>query len=253
MKTNPIPPQYARWGRFDELHDRNEIILRDILEDSAKHEDRSAIDQKIGAFYKSCMDERAIERAGTKPVNPEIERINKITDSSEIAREVARLQAQRVSAFFAFGSAPDPDNARMTTPVADEGGLGLPDRDFYFRTDAKSDETRREYVKHIAEIFQLLGDDGDVAGVKARAVMTIETNLASGALSRVERRDPTRRHNPMSLSQFEASVPAFDFNQYLSELKTPAFTNLNVAEPKFFSNLNGVLQSTGLTDLKTYL
>ena len=253
VKQNPVPPQYARWGRFDELADRNEDTLHDILEEAAKHQDRSANDQKIGAFYASCMNESEVDKAGDKPLKAEIELINKLPDVRALAEEVARLHNQNVNVFFGFGSSPDPDNSKMAIAEADQGGLGLPEKDYYTRKDAKSEETRAKYVLHIAKVFELLGDDSGMAGVRARAVMAVESTLAAASLSRVERRNPTLLHHKMSISQFEALTPNFNFDMYFAALQSPKFREMNVTVPDYFRNLKQLLQSTGLNDLKSYL
>jgi putative endopeptidase len=253
MKDNPVPPEFARWGRFNELQERNRAELRKILEDAAAHQSRSTIDQKIGAYYASCMDERAVEAAGAKPLKPELERISAIADKTQIASEAARLHGQEIAVFFRFGSEADPDSARMEIADGDQGGLGLPDKDYYFRKDEKSATTRTEYVKHIARMFQLLGDDAATADVKAKAVMTFETSLAEGSLTRVERRNPQKLRNKMTLTAFERLVPNFNMAAYLKELPSPAFTSMNVSVPEFFRNFDRLLQTTSLDDLKTYL
>ena len=187
MKQNPVPPEFARWGRFDELQDRNREELRKLLEDAAAHQDRSAIDQKIGAYYAACMNETAVDAEGYKPVRPEIDRILAMTGKEQIGAQLARLHSQTVNVFFRFGSRPDQDNARMEIAEGDQGGLGLPDKDYYFRTDPKSEETRKEYVKHISRMFQLLGDTQAAADAKAAAVMAID-RAAINPIIRADRR-----------------------------------------------------------------
>jgi endothelin-converting enzyme/putative endopeptidase len=253
MKDNPIPPEFARWGRFDELQDRNREELRKILEDAAAHQNRSTIDQKIGAYYAACMNEAAIDAAGDKPVRPEIDRILAMTGKEQIGAQVARLHNQAVNVFFRFSSRPDQDNARMEIADGDQGGLGLPDKDYYFRTDPKSEETRKEYVKHVSRMFQLLGDSQATADAKATAVMAIETSLAKASLNRVERRNPQKLRNKMTLEQFEQLFPLFNTAQYLGDIHAPAFTSMNVSVPDFFRAMNQVLETTTLDDLKTYL
>lgn len=253
MKENPVPAEFARWGRFDELQDRNREELRKILEDSAAHPTRSAIDQKIGAYYASCMNESAIEAADDRPLQPEIDQILGISEKSQIAAQVARLHDQAVNVFFRFGSRPDQDNAHLEIADGDQGGLGLPDKDYYFRQDEKSETTRKEYVKHISRMFQLLGDSPAAADAKAAAVMTIETSLAKSSLNRVDRRNPQKLRNKMTLEAFAQLSPAFSTAQYLSDLRAPAFKSMNVSVPDFFRNLNQVLEATSLDDLKTYM
>jgi endothelin-converting enzyme/putative endopeptidase len=251
MKSNPIPPEYSRWGRFDELGDRNEKILRDILEDSAKHQDRSPIDQKIGAFYSSCMDEDAIDKAGDSPLKPGLERIQALKSKNELPAEVARLHAQDVNVFFSFGSSPDADNSKMTIADVDQGGLGLPDRSYYL--DAKDEETRTKYREHVARMFELAGDSQAEAAAKAKAVLTIETGLAKAALDRVARRNPQLTHHKMSLAEFAAQNSNFDFRTYFADSRTPKFDSLNVSVPDFFKSLDQILRATSLEDVKSYL
>jgi putative endopeptidase len=251
MKNNPIPGQYAIWGRFQELADRNQEVLHQILEDSSKHQDRSPIDQKIGAFYESCMDEGAADKKGDQPVMAEIDRIRAIKDKSEIPVEVARLHDQGVTAFFTVGAAADADKSTMEIANADQGGLGLPDKSYYL--EAKDEQTRKKYVEHVSKMFQLLGDSASDADAKANAILTLETALAKSSLDRVSRRSPHLTHHKMSLSEFEALTPGFDFKAYLAERKPPEFSQMNVAVPDYFKGLNSAIESTNLDDLKSYL
>jgi putative endopeptidase len=253
IKNNPVPPEYSVWGRFNQLADRNEEVLRGILEDSEKNQKRSPIDQKIGAFYEACMNEGAVDKAGYKPLKPELDRIQAIDGKDSLTKEIASLHNQNINVFFSFGSSPDPDSARMAIASADQGGLGLPDKDYYFRKDAKSEETRQKYVDHIARMFTLLGDSPNEAGVKARAVMALESSMATAALNRVERRNPHLTHHKMSVTDFEALAPALDFNLYFVETNAPTFTQMNVGVPDFYKNLNRLLQTTGMNDIKSYL
>lgn len=253
MANNPVPPAYSIWGRFNQLADHNEEVLRGILETAEKHQKDSPVDQKIGAFYEACMNESAIDKAGDKPLRPELDRIKAISDKDTLSREIAHLHDQDVPVFFSFGSSPDPDNARMTIATADQGGLGLPDKEYYFRKDPKSQETRDKYVEYIAKIFTLLGDSGEEAGVKARAVMALESSMASAALNRVERRNPQLTHHKMSTTDFEALAPELNFNLYFVDTGTPTFTNMNVAVPDFYKNLGKLLNTTGMNDIRSYL
>jgi len=251
MKENPIPAQYAVWGRFQELLDRNEEVLHQILEDSAKHQDRSPIDEKIGALYGSCMDEAAADKKGAQPVMPDIERIRAIKDKSSLAAEVAGLHDEGVPAFFVLGSQPDFEKSTVEMADADQGGLGLPDRSFYL--EAKDEPTRKAYVENISKTFQLLGDAAAEADAKANAILKVETEMAKASLDRVSRRNPHLTHHKMSLTEFEALVPNFDFQQYLAERHGPEFSTMNVSVPDYFKSLNATLGSTSLEDLKSYL
>ncbi len=251
IRTNPVPPQYSRWSRFNELQNHNQEVLRTILEDSAKHQDRSPIDQKIGAFYAACMDEAAVDKAGDDPVKPGIERIRSLPDKSALPGEVARLQNQGVSVFFGLRSGPDPDNSKMTIADVDQSGLGLPDKSYYI--GAKDEKTRLEYVHHISQMLQLIGEQPAEADARATAILAIETELANASLDRVARRDPNLTHHKMSTAALQALTPDFNFKTYFSDRGAPSFDSLNVAVPDFFKSLNKTLTSSNLDDLKSYL
>jgi len=253
LKNNPIPADQSVWGRFDELFQRNQQILRGILEDSEKHQDRSSIDQKIGGFYGSCIDEAEIEHRGTAQLQPELERIAHINNVRELLDEVARLHARQVTVFFDFGSQPDPNDAKMTIAGLDQGGLGLPEKDFYFRTDAKSQEIQQKYVTHIAKMFELDGVPAADAAKKAQTVMRIETDLAKASLDVTTRRNPQLLVHEMPKSELAQLVPDFNFNEFFTELHTPEFSKLNVAVPDFLKEFNTLLSKESMADLKDYL
>jgi len=253
LKNNPIPADQSSWGRFDELFQRNQETLRDILQDSQQHQDRSSIDQKIGGFYESCMAEPVIEQRGTTPLQPELERIGHIRDMRELLDEVARLHNQQISVFFEFGSEPDPKDAKMTIAGIDQGGLGLPEKDFYFRTDPKSQEIRQKYVAHIAKMFELDGVPAADAAKKAQTVMSIETDLAKASLDVTARRNPQLLVHEMPKSQLAELIPKFDFDQFFTQLNTPQFSKLNVAVPDFFKEFNTLLANESLDGLKDYM
>ncbi len=218
-KANPIPPEYSRWGRFNELQERNQKIVREILEDSAQHLSRSPVDRKIGTFYAACMNETAIDSAGYSPIKPALERIQALSSKAALAAEVARLHNQGVDSFFRFTSTPDSDNARMTMADVDQGGLGLPDKSYYL--EAKDDETRQKYVALISRLFQLTGVSQTEADAKAKAVLALETSLAKASLDRTARRNPHLLHNRMTVAQLAALAPAFDFKQYFKDRGRP--------------------------------
>jgi len=251
MKANPIPPQYSRWGRFNELAEHNQTVLREILDDSAAHTDRSATDQKIGTFYGSCMNEAAIDKAGYTPIKPALERISALSSKADLPAEVARLHNEGIDSFFRFSSTPDSDNARMTIADVDQGGLGLPDKSYYIGD--KDAEKREKYLAHIAHMFQLIGISQPEADTKAKAVLALETSLAQASLDRTARRDPHLLHNRMTVAQLAALAPSFDFKRYFADRHAPPFDSLNVSVPDFFKNLGKLVDSSSLEDLKSYL
>jgi endothelin-converting enzyme/putative endopeptidase len=251
---NPIPSDRPSWGRFNELQDRGEILVRGILEKySSDDPKRAPLEQKIGDYYYSCMDEGAIEKAGTKPLESTFERVAALKSKDELARETVQLHRDGVTAFFEFGSQPDFKDAGQVISAAEQGGLGLPDRDYYFKDDEKSVEIRKQYLAHVQKMFQLLGDPADKAQAEAKVVMDIETALAKGSLDRTSQREPEKIYHKMSTKELAGLNPSFDWTAYLGEIGTPPVQSLNVAEPDFFKQFDATLKSTSLEDWKTYL
>jgi putative endopeptidase len=253
LKNNPIPADESSWGRFDELFQRNQEILRGILEDSAGHQERSAIDQKIGGFYQSCMNESLVEERGVSPLKAELERISSVANRADLVDEVARLHARQVPVFFSFYSSPDPKNARMTLAGIDQGGLGLPEKDYYFRTDQRSEEIRKKYIAHVAKIFVLTGTPAPEAEKKAAAVMKIETSLAKASMDVTARRDPQALVHEMPKADLKQFGTQFDFNQYFIRIQSPEFTKLNVSVPEFVKGLDEVLANEEMGAVQDYL
>ena len=253
LKKNPIPADESSWGRFDELFQRNQEILRGILEDSAQHQERSAVDQKIGGFYQSCMNESAVEERGATPLKAELVRISSVANRADLVDEVARLHARQVPVFFSFYSSPDPKDAHMTLAGLDQGGLGLPEKDYYFRGDQRSEEIRKKYVAHIAKLFVLAGTPASEAEKKAAGVMKIETSLAKASLDVTARRDPQALVHETQKSELKQLGTQFDFNQYFIRIKSPVFTKLNVSVPDFIKGLDQVLANTDMGAVQDYL
>jgi putative endopeptidase len=251
---NPTPADQSSWGRFDELQDQGESIEHDILEkNSANDSSRSATEQKIGDYYASCMDESAIESAGLTPLQGEFKAIRGLKSKQELAQEIIRLHREGVTVLFSFGSDQDFKDATQVIAEADQGGMGLPDRDYYLKDDPKSAELRKQYVAHVQKMFELLGDSPATAAAEAKAVMEIETALAKGALDVTSRRDPNKVYHRMSVQELSALSPGFDWSVYLKGIGTPPTQVLNVTEPEFFKHLDGILNTTSLEDWKTYL
>jgi putative endopeptidase len=252
---NPIPADRARWGRFDELQERNLAILRDILEQAAANTaKRTAIEQKIGDYYAACMDEKTIDQKGIGPIKPELDRIAALSDKTELAGEVARVHRIGANALFRFGSSPDFENSAQMIAEADQGGLGLPDRDYYLKTDTKSADTRKQYRDHVQKTFELLGERPDTAAAKAKVVMDVETALAKASLDRVSRRDPGKIYHKMRRQELAATLdPSFGWEKYLAGVNAPPIVSLNVAVPDFFKAVDSLIKINSLDDWKTYL
>lgn len=253
LKNNPIPKEESHWGRFSELHERNQKILRQIAEDSEARTSRSSLDQKVGDFYGACMAEDEIEKLGTKPLSDELGRIKNIRTQKDLVDEIARLHERQVGALFNFGSSPDPDDAKMEMAALDQGGLGLPEKDYYFRTDANSIELRKKYVAHIAKMLALIGVPQSDAQNKAATIMKIETDLAKGSLDVIQRRDPKALVHKYKTDQLAQVSPDFNLREYFTALETPQFAVVNISAPEFFKTLSKVIETYNLPAIKDYL
>src|SRR5258707_4356185 len=251
---NPIPPDRSSWGRFNELGERGEYILRDILEKAAVVDSsRTPIEQKIGDYFASCMDESEIDIKGLTPLQADLDSIAKVKSLDDLPAEVARLHREGIVVLFAPGSGADFKDASHVIADVGQGGMGMPERDYYFRKDEKSADLRKQYAAHMQRMFELLGDAPDNAKTEAESVLATETSLATGALNVVKRRDPNNIYHKMTRVELAALGPNFGWEKYFTAIDPPAFTSLNVSEPDFIKNLNGLLQSVSLEDWKTYL
>ena len=252
MKKNPIPPDQTSWGVYSKLEDENKLILREILESAATPDPgRDALKQKIGDYYAACMDEKAIDAAGSRPLKADLDRIERLGSKRGIAEVAAAMISDNV--LFDFRSDQDYKDSTQVIAEADQGGLGLPDRDFYLKTDAKLEELRKAYLAQVRKMFELLGDKPGVAAAEARTVMRIETALAKASLTRVERRDPKKVYHKMTRQALVALSPAFHWNEYLAKVGLPLVRALNVATPEFFKAMNAELEKEDLGSWKAYL
>lgn len=248
---NPIPADRSSWGSFDELQDRNNEVLHQVLESAAAGGDPAT--KQIGDYYASCMDVPAIDRKGAAPLQADLEKIAALAGPADLPALVARLHAIGVEAFFSFGSEADFKEADTVRAIAGQGGMGLPDRDYYFRDDAKSVELRKQYVDHVTKMLGLLGDAPDAAAAAAGVVMRLETALARAALGAVARRNPEAIYHKMTPAALQALTPGFDWSQYFRGIGAPPIDAINVTEPEFFKAFARVVADTPLPDLRTYL
>ncbi|MGA8617111.1 MAG: M13 family metallopeptidase N-terminal domain-containing protein [Candidatus Sulfotelmatobacter sp.] len=252
IKNNPIPPDQSSWDTYSKMQDENLRRLRGILEAAAVPDaKRSAAAQKIGDYYSSCMDEKAIEAKGAEPLKTGLEQISKIDSKADIADVAAAMVHDNV--LFHFDSTQDFRDASRVIAEADQGGLGLPDRDYYVKDDAKSVELRKAYVAHVEKMFNLLGDPSETAAGEAQTVMRIETALAKGSMTRLERREPKNLDHRMTSTEFEQITPDFSWQVYFTKVGQPSLASLNVASPNFFKALNEELEKENLADWKSYL
>jgi len=253
-KNNPIPPDQARWGRFNELAEYNRQLLHEILEKAStngpKHD---PVTQKIGDFYASCMDEKTVNAQGSAPLKALLDRIAAISNKDELVKTLAYMHSLGINALFNFGAQPDLHNANMQIAGVFQGGLGLPDRDYYIKDDPKSQETREKYQVHITNMLKLLGDDDATAQKETQTIMAIETKLAQAEFDRVKMRNPENRDHKMAITQLATLAPNFEFPRFFASTGAPSFTDVNVAPPDFFKQVNGVIDSVPIDDWKAYL
>jgi endothelin-converting enzyme/putative endopeptidase len=256
IQKNPIPPDQASWSVYGKLTDENQRFLWGILEDAARPSaSRNAIQQKIGDFFSSCMDEAAIEKAGAAPLEPGLRELAGVKDVSGLAPWVARQHLVTFgysSMMFGFGSSQDLADSTQVIAFASAGGLGLPDRDYYLKSDGRMEETRKRYLAQVQQMFELLGDSPTQAAQESQTVMRIETAMAKASLSRVELRDPYKIFHKMNRAELQALTPSFDWSAYLATSGVPGLQTFNVTEPEFFKALETLLQSESLGNWKTY-
>ncbi len=252
IRKNPIPPDQSSWDTYSKMQDENLAQLRGILEAAAAPDPkRNAVDQKIGDYYASCTDEKAIDAKGAAPLQASLDRIAKIRSKAEIADVAASMIHDNV--LFRFDSIQDFRDANQVIADADQGGLGLPDRDYYTKDDPKSVELRKQYLAHVQKMFELLGDKPESAAAEAQTVMRIETELAKGSMTRVERRDPKALDHKMTSAELENVSPDFQWQVYFAKVGMPSLASLNVSSPAFFKTMNETLAKETLEDWKTYL
>ncbi len=263
QKNNPIPPDQSSWSVIGKLQEDNRELLRTILEKAAAPDDsRGPAQQKIGDFYASCMEEQKIEDANVNVLKPDFARIDTVglreSLPIDLARYLAHVHPEDIGIYFGqaplfrFGSTQDAKNSAEVIAEVDQGGLGLPDRDYYLKDDAKSQELRRKYVNHVQRMLQLSGETFPTASSGAQSILRIETTLAKGSMTRVQRRDPTSTYHRMKKEELQALSPAFPWDEYLNALGVKIDT-VNVTSPEFVRTMNEVVTRESLIAWKEYL
>jgi len=254
IKNSEIPPDQAQWVSFVELNERNKDIERGILEKAAAGgAGRDAVDQRIGDLYGSCMDEKAVDAKGIAPLKPELDRIAAVADKGALIDEIAHVHLIGPNPLFNFYSNSDLHNADQVIAYIDQGGLSLPDRDYYIKEDPKMKEMRQHLVEYVTQSFTLAGQTPQQAADSAQAVLRIETALAKSSMDRTARRDPKNRDHKMSRDEAIALGPNFYLNRYFTAVGAPNFSQLNVTNPDFFKQVNAELDTESLDSLKTYV
>jgi putative endopeptidase len=255
IERNPIPSAFASWGTFNELSERNTLVLKRIAERAAAQATTSpdSSTRKLGTFYASCMDSTTVERAGIEPIADELARIEAIGDRAELLDEIARLHTLGYGGAFSFGAVADAKNAAHIMANASQGGLTLPDREYYLRADTEGTATRDRLVASVTAMLSLVGDPAPVAETRAQRILALETSLARSQLSRVAMRDPNARYHPMTVEQANEVTPGFDWRRYLTDVGLPNVGMVNLGTPEFFTTLGNELATRPLDDWKAYL
>lgn len=253
-RNHPIPPAYERLGTFDVLQQKTEEQIHVILEEASLAPAPEGSDlQKIGDFYDSGMNVKAIEAAGIEPIRPEIARIEAVQSLDDLQAEIVTLHATGIDVAFDFGAMPDPVESTRNIGVADEGGLGLPDRSYYLANDEPARTLRQQYAEHIGRMLELSGEPAAEARVDADRVVRVEVALAEGSMSRVERRDPHAVYHETVLEGLAELTPRFSWTRYFEQIGRPEITRINVTSPRFFRTLDGLLATTPIEDWRAYL
>jgi putative endopeptidase len=254
LKENPIPPDQSRWGRLTELTERNRATLRGLLDKvSEPNPKRSPIEAKLGDYYATCMDEAHVEELGAKPIAADLARIDAVASKADLPPLMGSLERVGVATFFGFGANQDFKDSSQTIAEVDQGGLGLPDRDYYYKTDPTSVQQREKYVSHIEKMFVLAGEPAAQAKTDATAVMEIETALAKNALDATSRRKPENIYHKMTRKDLDGLTPNFAWAKFYDGAEAPAFTDINVTEPDYFRGMGAVIDAQQLPAIKAYL
>jgi putative endopeptidase len=253
-KYYPIPNDRSGYGTGSMIADRNESILHSMLERAAAGGvERTPNEQKIGDYYASCMDTDTINKKGLEPLQPELDRIAALKDKSELTALLAHFQLINVNAFFGFGEQQDFKDATRQIASVDQGGFGLPERDYYFRSGDAAEKTRKQYVQHITNMLKLMGEPESTAASDAQSIMQLETALAKVSLDITSQRDPNKVYHLMQVAELQKLTPNLEWSRFLTEAGAPSVTQLNVTNPEFFKGLSALLDGTDMNTIKTYL
>src|SRR5438270_1898840 len=253
IKRTEIPPEYSRWGSFNQLIEHNNDALHAIAEKAAKAKSNEADAKKVGDYYASGMDEKTIEAMRTKPLQDELAKIDNMKDRQDVLKEIGHLHLIGVNAFFNFGSGQDDKDSTREIAQAVQGGLGMPDRDYYTKDDDASKKLRDQYVAHVTKMLTLLGESAEKAGADAKKIMALETSLAQASRTRVELRDPQKKYNKMTPAELQQLTPDWNWGDYFKEIGLTAPGDIDVHQPDFFKAINTAFTSTSIDDWQSYL
>jgi putative endopeptidase len=255
LKNNPIPAEYSRYGAFEVLEEENYKQLQEIMKDASadKGAKVGSVNQKIRDFYNTGMDTIKIDKEGLNPVKPVFAMIDKLSTPSDLQKLIIETHSSGINPLFYFFGAPDEKNSNKVIAQLYQGGLGLPDRDYYLSSEPRSAEIRKEYVKHISKMFQLAGLDAAQASKDAETAMKIETELAGISSTKLEQRDPVANYNKFDLAGLQKIAPGMDWNSYFTGMGVSKTQEINVAQPKFIKGVTSMLSTVPMNDWKIYM
>ena len=252
--NHPIPGDQPEVDQFYALYNVNTQSLNGILaKASAGGEGRTANEQKIGDYYKSCMDTDAIEAKGMAPLKPWLDEIDAVRSTRDLPTLVGKLQRNGIDVFFGYGEQQDFKDASKQIAFVDQAGLGLPERDYYLRTGAKDETIRKQYVDHVAKMLTLAGTPPEQAQKEATAIMALETTLAKASMPVTDRRDPEKVYHLQTIATFHQSIPAAAFNQFSKAISSPEISEINNANPEFITAMMKAINDTDIETLKAYM
>lgn len=254
LNETEIPGDQGRWGSFNELRENTNETVLEVLETAAKSDKYAAgTDQRKAAdFYSVGMDSLLAEKVGAQPLEPYMNEIAQIKDAKSLQKYLSKQQTYGGGAYFGFSIIPDLKNSKEMAAYLFQGGLGLPDRDYYTKDDSKSKEIRDKYIKHVSRMLQLIGDDAESADAQANRIMDMETRLAEASMTNVEQRNIPALYNKMSLTQLAEIVPSINWNEYLTDMGVNVDT-LIVAQPKFMEEFQAIVNEVPVSEWREYL
>ena len=253
MKSNPLPADKGRYSTFDQLADKAEKQLKQLINEIADGDNNDIIAKKIGLFYNMGMDSAKIEKNGLHPLKEYFERIDNITNINDVLNVTAYLHTHNIHPLFNIYADADSKNSEMVIAQLSQGGLGMPDRDYYTDNDERSENLRSKYLEHLKSNFMLMGNDDETSAYVAKTIMDIETKLAKSSMTRLERRDPFKTYNKHTVSKLQELSPKINWTEYFSNIGLSNLNYLNVNQPDFFKNLSSVLTDFSIDDWKNYL
>jgi putative endopeptidase len=255
IKNTKIPAEYPSWGSFTIVYENNQNVLKQVVENAEKttNAPKGSDTQLVGDYYASCMDEAAIEKAGIAPIQPYFAEVNKIKSTKDLQRQIAVFHNRGFGGFFRFGIGADDKNSNVNLASATQGGVGLPNRDYWFKDDAKSVETRQKYMEFVTNMFKLAGDSPETAASEAKTVAAIQKRFASAAKAPVELRDSEANYNKKTLAELAKLTPNFSWKKYLKARGVSSVKEVNVGQPKFFEEMSKMMTEVPLGDWKTYM